>query len=170
MTLKSFASMLATLFFSSLAIAGDNNKPTTIDECVRGKWVISKTKFQWNVSMHNITKVKQSNDQRKKAAELLKDGIITFTDSSTVFFTPVGDTMVYIGKLSSRSYSGWSSDGMGSSSYGSKGGELVIKFLGKGAKYNFTMGYDCPGKKKPNEFGGRSYDGYASFQFTRVEE
>lgn len=162
---KPFATFLALFFSFHFAIAGDKNDPVTVDECIYGKWIITKTKFQWNVSMHNITKVKQSNDQRKKAAELLKDGIITFTDKSIVYFTPVGDTTVYTGRLTNTDYSGWSNG-----SYGSKGGELVIKFPGKGAKYNFTMSYSCPGKKKPNEFDGRSYDGYASFHFTRAEQ
>lgn len=169
MNKKSFAGILALILFSCIVVAGDNDKPTVMAECARGKWVISKTRFQWNVSMQNITKVKQSNEQRKKAAEALKDGIITFTDSSTVYFTPAGDTTVYTGKLSSKSYSGWSSDAGGSGSYGSEGNELVVKFFGKGAKYNFAMMYDCPGKRKPNIFDGRSYDKYASFQFTRVE-
>lgn len=162
---KSFTSILTLLFLSYFAIAGGKDDAAIVNECIRGKWVITKTHFQKNVTIQNITKVKQSNDQRKLAADGLEGGTITFTDKSVVYFTPAGDTTVYTGRVSYENFAGWSSDG----SYGSKGGQIIFKFSGKGAKYNFEMEQSCPRKKKPNEFDGKSHDGYGHFHFERVE-
>lgn len=55
-------------------------------------------------------------------------------------------------------------------SHGKIGEEMQIKFIGKGARYNFAVNYNCPKKNNPDEFKGKNYAGFIAYEFTKVAE
>lgn len=167
------AALLITLPFIPYQVLG-GGKDKNDNLCIRGKWVISSVTYERSGGII-ILQAKKAKAEAEKLSKLLEGGTITFIEGEKVEFIPENDTTVFHGKLSIRAYSERQPAGMdrnGNTMYrrGIISEELQVRFVGKGAKYNFVMDYKCPKKNSSDEFKGKNFVGYIAYKFTRIVE